>query len=326
MPIIIESNNYHAVEYISDFLLSGGCRLAAGRGKAVRFIIRQSKRMAVTQKRLLINKKLLSRFGTPFYRQEIYLSKSGIFYFYFKFDKALLIFNRQNNTLICYLENISVTARPRFQNIVLMGVWQFILRFYGIYFAHASGIAKANKGILLAGSSGAGKSMLSMKLVSRGYGFLSDDMTGVKNNGDSVRMVFSPEWLGLTANASNLFRDLKDRIERNSSPVSVYFKKIKVPINKIFPDSLKLSVPARMMILLKKIDDGSPRLSRIPKREALSYLIREDIFLLDRNKFPGYSRKHLNALFDLIDQVEMYQLTYPIVRLEEAASLIDKHA
>ena len=55
---------------------------------------------------------------------------------------------------------------------------------------HASTVATDGRAVLIAGPSGSGKSDLTLRLLDRGFGLVSDDQTIVKRDGD--RLLASP--------------------------------------------------------------------------------------------------------------------------------------
>ena len=75
------------------------------------------------------------------------------------------------------------------------------------YLVHAACVSKGGKGIVLSGASGMGKTTLTSFLVSRGMGFLSDELTPIRRTGRWVEPF--PMHLGIRPGpAAELVKDL----------------------------------------------------------------------------------------------------------------------
>ena len=138
-------------------------------------------------------------------------------------------------------------------------------------------------------------------------------------------MFFSPEWVGLTQDAGDLFKDIKDEINKNSISVSVYRRKVKISINKIFNKCIIPKCCPKVIVFLKRSNKEILKISKIPKNEIIFPLLRENVILLNCPMASGLSKKHLSTFMQLISQVNTYRLDYSLNRLSKIGSLIKTH-
>lgn len=81
-------------------------------------------------------------------------------------------------------------ADPEFLRAIVMGpALNLILLQRGLFPLHASAVTVAGKAVAIAADSGVGKSTLAAALVSRGHGFLSDDVAAIRFDPDQLRVV-----------------------------------------------------------------------------------------------------------------------------------------
>ncbi len=323
LKIAIRSNDRFILEEMNDFFMTGGCSFDKENPSRLLLDVELVKDLKFVRDKVMSGARTLLKIAVGDYIKEIYTAGEK-FIFHFGDECGLFSFDKKEDILKIWLVDRSFVAKERFLNIILTDVIQFVLRFYGVYFIHAAGVAKKDSGILLVGPPHAGKSIIALQLVKDGFRFLSDDKVGLRQKGDRVEMIFSPEWLGLTEDAGDLFKDIKGKIERGGRPISGQYKKIKIPISRLFSNRAQISSYPKLILFLKRSFKNILKLSEIGKKDALLKLLEEDTYFFYGSKFPDIAGLHFSLISGLINQAKVCELNYSLKRLSEISTLIDK--
>ncbi|MBI5789660.1 MAG: hypothetical protein HZA78_12485 [Candidatus Schekmanbacteria bacterium] len=186
---------------------------------------------------------------------------------------------------------------------ILQAIAQLVLHNYlsrqkHCLFLHAASVSWGNRGILLSGYTGRGKSTLAVELIRQGCSFFSDDVSCV--NLPATEILPFPLVLSLREGAVRLFPDVaiagKGREVSNGQG-----KKRLLDIEDIFPASIGEPCQPHYYITLTGFADNA-RLTPAPKREALWEAVRSLHLIIDD---PGYSIMELSAVFDRLDCYEL---------------------
>jgi hypothetical protein len=96
--------------------------------------------------------------------------------------------------------------------------WMELLRRRGLYNLHAAGFRVNGKAVLFPGSSGSGKSTISIALLRAGMEFLGDDTLFLTRTGSDLRVLGFPDEIDVTEETIGLFPELAHLLESSLDP------------------------------------------------------------------------------------------------------------
>lgn len=183
---------------------------------------------------------------------------------------------------------------------------QGALRKSGLFDLHAVGVVepRTGAGVLVAGQSGSGKSSLTIRLAAAGWGYLTDDMLALSDEGDRVtafafRRAFSVSEQSLeTAGRPSLLGLLGPPV--NSDPT-----KRSLDPSAGFPGQFVESCAPRVLCFAALTGEPESRLDRLTQAEAMRRLVRHSPWASYDN---STAREHLRALARLAAQCRAYAL------------------
>jgi hypothetical protein len=143
---------------------------------------------------------------------------------------------------------------------------------------HAACVQYGNKGVLLCGESGAGKSSLAYASARRGWAFLADDSTSLIRKSSHRMVLGNPFQIRFRDSAVELFPELRDRklTRRVSGKLS-----IEVPTASISGIKTVSQCSADYIVFLRRGKPGAPRLVPLSKETALRWF-EQFIFFGDK--------------------------------------------
>ncbi|GAK56058.1 hypothetical protein U27_03020 [Candidatus Vecturithrix granuli] len=103
-----------------------------------------------------------------------------------------------------------------YQNIWLLALFH-IMRARNVFPLHASAALFKEKGVLIAGASGQGKTTLLLHLLRAGFQYMADDTVLLRQDADSLKMLSFPATIRITAETTSLFPELSSFI-RETQP------------------------------------------------------------------------------------------------------------
>jgi hypothetical protein len=184
------------------------------------------------------------------------------------------------------------------------------LRHRGLYHVHAAGLARGERGVLLPGDTGAGKSTLTVSLIRAGWDYLSDDALLLRAGPVGVEALAVPDEFHLDPALAERFPELavlagreayNDGPRRAFRPEEVYARP---PVPGCLPS----------LLLFPQIAHGGTRAEAMTPSQALAALIRTSaLVLLDER----VAAPHLEALRRLVSQCRCYRLYHGPDALED---------
>lgn len=183
---------------------------------------------------------------------------------------------------------------------------QGALRKAGLFDLHAACVVEpvSGAGLLVAGTSGSGKSSLTIRLAASGWGYLTDDMIALREEADSIRAfafrrAFSVSEQSLAgADRPSLFGLLGPPV--NSDPT----KRSLDPCAG-FPGQFVESCAPRVLCFSTLTGEASSRLERLSQAEAMRRLVRHSPWA---SYDASTARAHLGALGRLAAQCRPFAL------------------
>lgn len=134
---------------------------------------------------------------------------------------------------------------------------------------HAGCVAFNDRGLLLCGDSGAGKSSLSFACARRGWTFVSDDASFLVREGRDNIVVGNPHYLHFRESATELFTELRSYglAPRINGEIAIELTTADVP-------GIRTAAQSRVdwLIFLNRRSSGQPSLRSFPKQRASTLL------------------------------------------------------
>ena len=186
----------------------------------------------------------------------------------------------------------------------------FILRHKGLFFIHAACVSKTQKGILIPGRMGSGKSTFTISLVRQGFNFLSEDKSILRKIGNDIYALAFPRKAGIIKKTARFFPELK----------SVEFKfdqarreeKGRFIMQEFYPQSLLDSAKIRLIIFPHFQTNGRTKIKPLSKKEALQKFIQDtdNFAFYNKDSLPKIYRQYFAVLTSLVQQAVTYQIFY----------------
>jgi hypothetical protein len=170
----------------------------------------------------------------------------------------------------------------------------------GLFCVHAAGLVANERAVVIAGSSGCGKTTLTIALVRAGFGLLSDDMLFVRQQEAGVELLSFPDELDVTPATARLFPELRELGDR---PVEPGWSKHRIRAEEVFDiEPADRALPG--LLLVPGRDPGrSSALRPLDPDQALVELA-PNVLLTD----PAAARRHIDALAELVRASKCYRL------------------
>lgn len=183
---------------------------------------------------------------------------------------------------------------------------QGALRKAGLFDLHAACVVepRSGAGVLIAGTSGSGKSSLTIRLAAAGWGYLTDDMLALRDDADSVRAfafrrAFSVSEQSLAGAGSPSLVGLL------GSPVHSDPTKRSLDPAAGFPGQFVGSCAPRVLCFSALTGERESRLERLSRAEAMRRLVVHSPWA---SYDAGTGRAHLGALGRLAAQCRSFAL------------------
>jgi hypothetical protein len=224
-------------------------------------------------------------------------------------------FSVSNTTLglaACWLTPSTAADRGYLRYHFIEGMsWDLLDALY-LTSIHAACVRRGNRGVLLCGDSGAGKSSLSYACASRGWSFLSDDSTCLIRKNSSPVVVGNPYQIRFRDSAVKLFPELRDRkiTRRLGGKLSIEVATAGLPGIKTVCES-----SVDHIVFLKRGQPGGPRLVPFPAAMATPWF--EKVICFGEPDVRESQRASLRNLL----QMEMFELHYD--DLEPAVGMLE---
>lgn len=167
---------------------------------------------------------------------------------------------------------------------------------------HAGLVAHGDRGVLLVGKGGSGKSTCAVACVSAGFGFLSEDFVGLQTLADgSFRGHSIYNSIFLEPDHLRRFPILDPHTVRGAPADD----KSCVMLAQVFPERLRQAGPIRVVVLPKVVDSATTRFRPASKGEALLALGPSSLLQLPNRRLGA---RGLAKLTQLVTRAPCYWL------------------
>jgi hypothetical protein len=204
-------------------------------------------------------------------------------------------------TAVCWVSDALAANHTLFRFHYLEGIVYSLLSYQRLTPVHASCVAAGEKGALLCGPPGTGKSCLAFACARAGLSFVSDDVGYLLRGDSGGRLLGRPHFLRLSPSALELFPDLRDApvgTDAGGEPV------LEVPLGRLDGIRTAPACLAAATVFLERLANGPAGLTRVEPRAALELLVRELPVIAERP-----NREQVASLEGLAGR-GAYRLTY----------------
>ncbi len=172
-----------------------------------------------------------------------------------------------------------------------------LLRCHLAYYIHAGCVCDGEKGILICGASGGGKSTLTYALARSGFSYLSDDGVFLRRDTGGLEMFSFPEKIKLDSRSRSFFGEL-NHLSGRSGKHEIALKDTRIR---------RFSVSARPVALIFPVRSRGPKseIRPVPRHEALVRVLGQSIPLLTRIDF----QRQLEVLTELVETCGCFELS-----------------
>jgi hypothetical protein len=202
------------------------------------------------------------------------------------------------SALVSVLEPVEEVAWAATRPLVTLPLLELLKR-RGLFGIHAGGVALDGHGVVLAGSSGAGKTTLALALALAGFDLLGDDMLFLRAEQDEPVVLAFPDELDVSETTVSFFPGLAARLRPDALAGAAK--------RQVDPTALQAAVVAEArpaLVLFPRIaPDGPSALEPISFDEALLELA-PNVLLTE----PSSSQRHLEALGSLLRAARSFRL------------------
>lgn len=201
-----------------------------------------------------------------------------------------------------YLNLKTIEIRRFFSFIFFYIMLVEMLRYRGLYYVHASCVAVGDKGVLISGDTGVGKSTLCITLLREGCKYLSDDGVLLKDEGDNVRILSLPGDFHIDPAISERFEELekvKNARKYGNGP------KRSFRAEDVYPEQFVLEAKQGFILFPEITGEEKSALVPLGRAEALAKLIPSSLLvMMDKDIAP----MHLAALKKIVEKSKSYRM------------------
>jgi hypothetical protein len=203
------------------------------------------------------------------------------------------------SALVSVLEPVDEVAWAATRPLVTLPLLELLKR-RGVFGVHAGGVALEGRGVVLAGTSGAGKTTLTLALALAGFDLLGDDMLFLRAEDGEPAMLAFPDELDVSETTASFFPELKARLRPDALPGAVK--------RQLDPAALEADLVAEArpaLVLFPRIGTGGPStLEPLSFDEALLELA-PNVLLTEASS----SQRHLETLGSLLRAGRSFRLS-----------------
>lgn len=242
-----------------------------------------------------------------------------------KYGRSDVIDSKNNDFFLnCWLKNIAVQVNPKQKKInaqlihpcilqkenllhlIIISPLQRILGYYNIFLIHSAVVSKLDKGLLICGGPGIGKSTLTAALLAEGYNFLSDEFAILREN-------------------EILSFPLKMKLDRKSLKILKLNKNKKFIQSFYVQDCFGVKVAERcsplVILFIRKSNSPSKpatqKVLNIPVN--FTFLVSDKVNSLSDEKNILVRRRQIQALSNLAQRTKGYCLSYSLNQIKKIA-------
>jgi hypothetical protein len=170
----------------------------------------------------------------------------------------------------------------------------------GLYSLHAAGLCVGDKGLLIAGTSGAGKTTLTIALLRAGFDYMGDDTIFLTERSGDLRALAFPDEIDITDRTAELFPELRHLLDIPKPPG---WTKRQVQAEQVYGVGFVTECKPVVIIFPKVVNAEKSVIKPMTRDEALLNLV-PNVLLTEAKS----SQAHLNVIGRLVRETEFYRL------------------
>ena len=214
---------------------------------------------------------------------EILRTEAG---YHFQCHDSQLAINLAGNQAVGRLSNAFWNLPVQDQREFFLLSFVILLRGHDRYGLHANGLIREEQGILIVGESGAGKTTLTLGLMSQGWHLLSDDAIMLRRAERGIEALALRRGFSCTRQTANHFSGLIDT-------------------EAVFPGSFSASCRPRAIIFPRISHQSQSQLVPMGESEAIFSLIAQSPGIMTEQPWAA---RQLELLQQLVSQASSYRL------------------
>lgn len=263
---------------------------------------------AISHNRVPLDSKLLytpsknDRFDTRLTKLkkfDLYVDNKNSTYYLNLGSWGFLSYSSDDSTAYGHIKNPELVGTNVISDYIFKFVLNELLKSIGYFPVHCSVLEKNDKGIILPGFSGAGKTTSCIALIRRGYGFLGDDRPIMRYGGNkNVEILSFPENINVTNKTINLFPELVENKLLRKGLIKKNFN-----VEDIYPGSIKELCIPKVLLYPEISAVRNSYLEKLSKGEALSLFLPHSMLVFDKET----AKSHFDIISDLIKSVDTYK-------------------
>jgi hypothetical protein len=205
----------------------------------------------------------------------------------------------RGHTQLSYLQSDDYSLYLASRLFVTLSLIELLKR-RGLYHLHAAGLSLNGQGIVVSGTSGAGKTTLAVALVRAGFDFLSDDMLLLREGAGGLRALGFPDQSDVADETVAMFPELRAALNPAGRRVGW---KSQIRVEEFYGVNTVWECRPAVVIFPRIGRQEQSVLTPIDRDEALLELL-PNLFLTE----AASSQAHLDALTRLAQDAQCYRL------------------
>lgn len=203
--------------------------------------------------------------------------------------------------------DLNAVQQPRLRQTLFMDPVIQILSAQRYHFLHSALLVKEDKGVLISGPSGSGKSSFALMLALQGYSLLTDDKCLFKKRGSRYTFLAVRQRIGVQPHLLKRFPELKKYpLEKD------YDQKRKRIASEVFAQNADFRRPftPRAMIFPEFSRAGNLRIKKISAQEALARILSDANNTYNSGRDKKSAGTNFFALHEFTSRIPAYRVFY----------------
>ena len=225
----------------------------------------------------------------------------------------------EKRTIIINIESIKGLPLEIIMNFIFSGPLLFALMYWGLYFIHAACAAlDAERGVLIVGDSGVGKTTLVLSLLKQGYYYLGEESPLLSKSTGSLELYSYPTDIRLNEESFALFPELKSLCKEMICPCIKHH----ISPDKVYKGLHLDTCRPRLLIFPQYQEESLGEFEEISRMDAMIDLSDRELIFFEDKEADRYTKEFSAILAELVNQTRSFRLRYSNKSLENVSRQI----